>query len=223
MVALTYDSAALGVHMKTNLVITLALSLFLAGGVSPLAARQRGGHPGGSGGAAGRAAPRGGAPAGTAVPRGQAPHGPGGAYRPPNYYGHYGPGYGNGYYHYGYPYGYYRYGYPYGYYPYSFGLSFGYGYGYGYGYPYGYYPYPYYGYGYTVPSYGGVQITGAPRDADVYADGYYVGVVDDFDGAFQQINLEPGSHHIEIRPKGGQPQAFDVSISPGQKMTYRAN
>jgi hypothetical protein len=187
--------------MKTKLVITLALSLLLVIGGSPLEARQRGGHSGG-GGAAGRAAPRGGTSAGTAVPRGQPPHG--GAYPP-----YHGPVYGHGHYHYGYPYGYYGYGYPYGYYPYGFGLSFGFGYG--------------YPYGYAAPSYGGVQIIGAPRDAEVYADGYYVGVVDNFDGTFQQINLGPGTHRIEIRPRAGQPQAFDVSISPGQKVTYRAN
>jgi hypothetical protein len=210
--------------MKPNFIITLAMSLLLVSGVSTLEARQRGGHAG-SGATAGRAAPRGGTSAGTAVPRGQPPHG--GAYPP-----YHGPGYGNSYYHYGYPYGYYRYGSPYGYYgyyPYGFGLSFSFGYGYPYGYAYGgyglwpytYYPYGYYGY--AVPSYGGVQITGAGRDAEVYVDGYCVGVVDNSDGVFQQINLAPGPHHIEIRPKSGQPQAFDVNISPGQKVTYRAN
>src|SRR6185295_6751015 len=65
----------------------------------------------------------------------------------------------------------------------------------------------YYNYGYTpsyfydpLPgrSYGGVRITEAPREAQVFADGYYVGLVDDFDGVFQHVNLEEGQHRIEV-------------------------
>ena len=50
--------------------------------------------------------------------------------------------------------------------------------------------------------YGGLRITGAPRDAQVFADGYYVGIVNDFDGVFQHVNLEAGPHHIEIQEPG---------------------
>ena len=50
--------------------------------------------------------------------------------------------------------------------------------------------------------YGGVRIQGAPRNAEVYVDGSYVGIVDDFDGAFQRLELEPGAHSIEIRAPG---------------------
>ena len=34
-------------------------------------------------------------------------------------------------------------------------------------------------------AYGGLRITGAPHEAQVLADGYYVEIVDDFDGVFQ--------------------------------------
>jgi hypothetical protein len=109
------------------------------------------------------------------------------------------------------------YGYPYGY-PYGY---------YGYGYPYGFYPGYYGGYGYmgVVPgqAYGGVRIKGAPRDAQVYVDGYYAGVVDDFDGTFQRLNLEPGAHHIEVRGQNGSPLAFDVDVRPRETITYRAD
>jgi hypothetical protein len=94
---------------------------------------------------------------------------------------------------------------------------------------YGYYdPYAYpaapYGYYSPVPGrpYGGVRITGVPRDAQVFADGYYVGIVDDFDGIFQHLNLEAGPHHIEIVEPGLQPIAFDVMVRPGETITYRA-
>ena len=70
---------------------------------------------------------------------------------------------------------------------------------------------------------GGLRITDAPRDAQVFADGYYVGIVDDFDGFFQHLNLEPGPHRIEIHSPGYQPVAFDVVIQPGQTVTLRAD
>jgi len=114
-----------------------------------------------------------------------------------------------------YPYGYYGYGYPYGYsYP-----AYGYGYpAYGYGYP------TTYGYGAVgARPYGGVRITDAPRDAQVFVDGYYVGIVDDFDGVFQHVNLEAGPHRIEIRAAGEPPVAFDVNVIPDRTITYRAH
>jgi len=120
------------------------------------------------------------------------------------------------------------YGYrPYGYRPgWSLNLYFGqpysaYGYlAYGYGSPraaYGYYA--------VVPgrAYGAVRIVDAPRDAQVFVDGYYAGVVDDYDGVFQHLNLEAGSHHIEIEVEGYSLIAFDVHVRPGQTITYRAN
>jgi hypothetical protein len=204
------------VNMVTKFLTITVLSLSLMGSAGIADAGQRGGGSR-SGGGGGRAVARsGGVTTGRAVPR------PGRSY--------YRPSYGRPYYYGGYR-GYY--GYPYGgYYPYGLGFSFGYGYpygyGYGYGYPYGYgygypYGYCYVGGGYLGSSYGGLRISDAPRDAAVYADGYYVGTVDDFDGTFQHLNLENGAHHIEIAPQGQPRIAFDVNIRPGQTITYRAD
>lgn len=125
------------------------------------------------------------------------------------------------------------------YYPYRPGLSVNLYGGRPYAYPYsaygyGYSPYSYGPYGYGLPPagyvavapgipYGGVRIEGAPRDAQVFADGYYVGIVDNFDGVFQHINLEAGPHRIEIRAPGYPPTTFDVRVEPGQTITYHAN
>jgi hypothetical protein len=49
-----------------------------------------------------------------------------------------------------------------------------------------------------------------------------VGVVDDFDGAFQHMNLEAGAHKIEIRLAGQAPIEFDVNVLPGQTITFHA-
>lgn len=87
------------------------------------------------------------------------------------------------------------------------------------------YAYPPPGYLTVIPgrAYGGVRIKDAPEDAEVFADGYYVGVVDDFDNPFQQLNLEAGPHRIEIRMPGYQSIVFDVRVVPGQTVTYHAD
>ncbi len=119
------------------------------------------------------------------------------------------------------------YGYP-GYYgPYAYGRPYGYApYGYA---PYGYSPYgwvaPYgYGYdGYAGRAYGGVRIDLPQRDAEVFVDGYFVGTVDDFDGVFQQANLESGPHRIEVRHQDFETITFDVNVEPGRTVTYRTS
>jgi hypothetical protein len=206
--------------MITRFITGAALTLAVfAASVSLAEAGQH--HQGGGGGGSatvGRAVPRGGGGSGGGYPGGGGGH-PGGAYPAPYHGGYYYRPY------YGY-YGYY--GYPYGYYPYGFGLSIGFGFGYPYGYAGAYYGYPYGGYaygypGYAASTYGGVRITDAPKEAAVYADGYYVGTVEDFDGSLQQLNLEAGPHHIEVMRQGAPSSAVDVNIRPGQTITYRAN
>jgi hypothetical protein len=115
---------------------------------------------------------------------------------------------GRGAYYYGSPYyrGYNRYGYGYGYYPYDrFYGGFYYGYSpYYYSGYYGYSPYYYgsrggYGYGYRT---GSLRLLVEPRESRVYVDGYYAGIVDDFDGLFQRLNISPGRHEIMFKLEG---------------------
>ena len=138
------------------------------------------------------------------------------------FYAGFGVGFG-----YGYPY--YGYGYPYPYY------------GYPYPYPYSYYPYassapPGYPYASSAPpaptsyvtsqpgvAYGGVRIEGAPRDAQIFVDGNYIGLAEDFDGADKHLNLPAGSHQIEIRVAGAQPIAFDVNVQAGRTTAVHAD
>ena len=135
----------------------------------------------------------------------------------------------------GYPYYYY----PYGYYPYGFWGA-GYGYGLGLGYLY-YDPFGYGGYGGYGGYSGGYQPYGTgggyghvdrddegslrlklkPRDAQVFIDGFYVGVVDSYDGAFQKLNVEKGGHRVELKAEGYEPLSFDVLITPGETVTYK--
>src|SRR5206468_3850537 len=71
-------------------------------------------------------------------------------------------------------------------------------------------------------AYGGIRVQGAPRNAEVYVDGAYAGVVDDYDGVSQRLDLQPGSHEIEIRASD-RPLVYDVNVTPGQTVTIHAN
>jgi hypothetical protein len=108
--------------------------------------------------------------------------------------------------------------------PYVYRPSIGLGvyYGTGGSYPYGYTPRGYYDPIGGRP-YGGLRITGFSQIAQVFADGYYVGIVNDFDGVFQHLNLEAGPHQIEVREPGLQPIAFDVMVQAGRTITFRAD
>ncbi len=106
-----------------------------------------------------------------------------------------------------------------------FSVYFGVGSGYLYG-------SPYYGrvYGYVGPHgygarvyYGDVRLMVRPRNAAVYVDGYYAGVVDDFDGVFQRLTLEVGPHQIELDAPGLEPQYYDVYVDPAQTVTIRSD
>jgi hypothetical protein len=66
---------------------------------------------------------------------------------------------------------------------------------------YPWYPYPFAGYppyGFYGEPTGSVRLQVSPRDAEVFVDGYYAGIVDDFDGLFQRLNVRPGPHEIVL-------------------------
>ena len=68
---------------------------------------------------------------------------------------------------------------------------------------------------------GGLKLKIQPPTAEVLVDGYFVGTVDKFNGAFQKLDLPAGPHHVEVRAPGYQSITFDVRIDPGQNVTYR--
>ena len=47
-----------------------------------------------------------------------------------------------------------------------------------------------------------VRVIAAPKDAAVYVDGFYAGIVDDFDGVFQRLFVPPGGHTIVLYREG---------------------
>jgi hypothetical protein len=71
--------------------------------------------------------------------------------------------------------------------------------------------------------YGDVRLQVRPRDAAVFVDGYYAGIVDDFDGIFQRLTLAVGPHEIEIEGPGLEPQVFNVLVDPSRTIDVRAD
>ena len=138
--------------------------------------------------------------------------GGGSRYYDPFYYGGYGS----------------YYGYGYGYYPYSFGMGYGLYSGLGWN-PYFGDPFDSYyagsgGYSsgiYNTRDQGNLKLKVKPRNAKVYVDGFFVGLVDEFDGAFQKLALNGGRHKVEVRAEGYETAEFDVLISPDQTVTFQ--
>lgn len=62
-----------------------------------------------------------------------------------------------------------------------------------------------------------------PATAQVYADGYYVGVPADFSAERGGGVLDPGLHRIDVSADGYEPASVDVRVVSGQPVTYRAS
>ena len=68
---------------------------------------------------------------------------------------------------------------------------------------------------------GGVQLDIEPRRAQVYVDGAYAGVISDFSGYYQHLDLVAGPHLIMIVAPHYEALIIQVMVSPGRTMTYR--
>ena len=90
-------------------------------------------------------------------------------------------------------------------------------------------PWAPWGAAYTAP-YGPVAFDGEsevrlrvkPADTEVYVDGYRAGVVDDYDGLFQRLRLEPGEYEIVLYLDGYRTVRRTLSLNEGEayKITH---
>jgi hypothetical protein len=74
------------------------------------------------------------------------------------------------------------------------------------------YPYRYY------PAYGhraDVRLLVKPRETHVYVDGFYAGIVDEFDGFFERLPLPPGGHEIALYLPGYRSVVHRIYLGPG--------
>ena len=73
------------------------------------------------------------------------------------------------------------------------------------------YPYPAYRYGFAEAD---LRVKVKPKDASVYVDGYYAGKVEDYDGAFERLHVEPGQHEIIVYLDGYRSLHQRLYLSP---------
>jgi hypothetical protein len=95
--------------------------------------------------------------------------------------------------------------------------------GFGQWYPY---PYPIFGFppapGFFLGDhFSSVRIQVPQRDALVYVDGYAAGIVDDFDGVFQRLELVPGHHEIVVYMPGYRTLRQNLYLNPGSTHTIK--
>jgi hypothetical protein len=86
------------------------------------------------------------------------------------------------------------------------------------------YPYAQIGYGYgRFDGSASLRIQVMPRDTEVYIDNYYAGTVDDFDGMFQRLHIEPGAHDVTLYREGYRTVRQRVYIQPTGTFRLRYN
>jgi PEGA domain len=111
-------------------------------------------------------------------------------------------------------------------------------------YPGGYIPLPYYPYyplydptsyyGYTPKHHhraalrsfyarGGLVLETIPDLAQVYVDGFYVGLAGEFGLRGRALDLTEGPHHVELRAPGYDALTFSVMIEPNGILRYRGD
>jgi hypothetical protein len=60
-----------------------------------------------------------------------------------------------------------------------------------------------------------------PEAAAVYVDGFYAGIVDDFDGFFESLPLTPGGHRIALYLDGYRTIRHHIYLRPGSTFKLR--
>jgi hypothetical protein len=70
---------------------------------------------------------------------------------------------------------------------------------------------------------GGLRFETSPGFAQVFVDGNYVGIVDDFGLRGRPLDLTVGPHHVELRATGYATVTFDVNIAANQIARYRGD
>ena len=106
--------------------------------------------------------------------------------------------------------------------PFYFGVGFGVGWGWGGFYGQWAYP-PYPGYYYGGAAWASARLEVKPVAAQVFVDGYYVGVVDSFDGVFQRLDLPTGEHEVSIYLPGYRTYTQRNLFRPGAGYHFKAS
>jgi PEGA domain len=66
-----------------------------------------------------------------------------------------------------------------------------------------------------------VRVQVASKNAAVYVDGFYAGIVDDFDGFFQPLPVLPGGHVVALYLEGYETVSRSIYLPPGSTFQLR--
>jgi len=66
-----------------------------------------------------------------------------------------------------------------------------------------------------------VRLQVKPREAQVFVDGYYAGIVDEFDGMFQRLRTQPGRHEITLYLDGFRTVHQNVYLMPDKTLDIK--
>jgi hypothetical protein len=64
-----------------------------------------------------------------------------------------------------------------------------------------------------------LQVT--PRETEVFVDGYFAGKVDDFDGRFQRLHIQPGEHELTLYLDGHRKVTQTILVRPRSSFRVR--
>jgi hypothetical protein len=70
---------------------------------------------------------------------------------------------------------------------------------------------------------GRLVLESLPDNAQVYVDGFYVGLVQEFGLRGRALDLPAGVHHVELRAPGYESVTFSVIIKPNDIVRYRGD
>jgi hypothetical protein len=74
-----------------------------------------------------------------------------------------------------------------------------------------------------VPLRGGLVLETIPDRAQVYVDGFYVGLAEEFGLRGRALDLPAGPHHLELRAPDYEMLTFSVMIEPNGIVRYRGD
>jgi hypothetical protein len=70
---------------------------------------------------------------------------------------------------------------------------------------------------------GGLVLETIPDGVEVFVDGFYEGLAEDFGLRGRPMVITTGTHRIELRGSGYEASTFSVVIDPGEILRYRGN
>jgi hypothetical protein len=74
-----------------------------------------------------------------------------------------------------------------------------------------------------VSARGGLVLQTIPDAAQVFVDGYYVGLAEEFGLRGRAMDIRAGAHRIELRAPGYETLTFSVMIEPNDIVRYRGD